>query len=188
MTDGIRGGLWRRWLCVGALAGGLVLMPPAWAVDQGWLARVGHVVDGDSLWVRPVVGGARARLRLQGIDAPEICQAGGLDARAALRLLVQGQTLRVTVQARDGFGRAIARVQRQRDGVDIAARMVTLGWAWSEGAGWRRGRYGREEAQARAARRGVFATADAESPAEFRRRHGPCGTARSGAALTPKQL
>ena len=155
---------------------------------QPWLARAGFVVDGDSLWVQPEGGGRRARLRLQGIDAPERCQPGGAPARAALQALVQGERLHVTVHARDRFGRRLASVRRQRDGLDVAAGMVAQGWAWSDRQGWRRGRYWREEAQARAARRGVFATADAESPAEFRRRHGPCGTARSGAALTPKQL
>jgi len=186
-------------LCAAALAlyGGswLGLVRPAQAqpverVVQGqpWLARAGFVVDGDSLWVQPEGGGRRARLRLQGIDAPELCQPGGAPARAALQALVQGERLHVTVHARDRFGRRLASVRRQRDGLDVAAGMVAQGWAWSDRQGWRRGRYWREEAQARAARRGVFATADAESPAEFRRRHGPCGTARSGAALTPKQL
>ena len=39
-----------------------------------WLARVNYVVDGDSIWVRPDGGGARVRLRIDGVDAPEICQ------------------------------------------------------------------------------------------------------------------
>ncbi len=184
-------------LCAAALAlfGGswLGLVRPAQAqaverVVQGrtWLARAGFVVDGDSLWVLPERGGRRARLRLQGIDAPELCQPGGAPARAALQALVQGERLHVTVHARDRFGRRLASVLRQRDGLDVAAGMVAQGWAWNDRQGWRRSHYGREEAQARAARRGVFAAADAELPADFRRRHGPCGTAQSGVALTPK--
>ena len=119
-------------LCAAALAlyGGswLGLVRPAQAqpverVVQGqpWLARAGFVVDGDSLWVQPEGGGRRARLRLQGIDAPERCQPGGAPARAALQALVQGERLHVTVHARDRFGRRLASVRRQRDGLDVAA-------------------------------------------------------------------
>lgn len=177
-------------LSLGALRGAAeparALGGEAAAAGPSWHARAEFVVDGDSLWVRPERGGRRARLRLQGIDAPELCQPGGASARAALQALVRGERLRVTVHARDRFGRRLASVQRQRDGLDVAAGMVAQGWAWNDRQGWRRGRYAREEAQARAARRGVFAAADAQSPADFRRRHGPCGTAQSGAASTSR--
>lgn len=144
------------------------------AQRQPWVGRPSFIVDGDSIWVTPQAGGQRQRLRLQGIDAPEICQRGGLQARAALQALVRGEPLRVTVHAHDRFGRAIASVERQRDGLDVAARMVSQGWAWSDAWGWRPGRYAREEADARGARRGVFAEPAPERPADFRRRHGPC--------------
>ena len=39
-----------------------------------------RVVDGDSLWVRPP-GRAPLRLRLSGVDAPEVCQRHGPQAR-----------------------------------------------------------------------------------------------------------
>ena len=143
-------------------------------LGQPWLGRVSYVVDGDSIWVRPEAGGARVRLRLDGIDAPEICQSQGAQARAALQALVRGERLRVTVHAHDRFGRAIAAVQRERDGLDVAAQLVTDGWAWTDSRGWRRGRYWREEAAARAARRGVFMVSVPQRPADFRRAHGPC--------------
>ena len=149
------------------------------AADVGtpWRARVVYVVDGDSVWVRSQDGDARVRLRMDGIDAPEICQRFGPEARQALRALALHQSVRVTVRAYDGYGRAIASVVRLRDGVDVAARMVADGWARTDGFHGRRGRYESDEAQARHAGRGVFAEPDAESPAEFRRRHGPCAAA-----------
>ena len=40
-------------------------------------ARVTRVFDGDTLWVQPLDGGRYRKLRLDGLDAPEICQSGG---------------------------------------------------------------------------------------------------------------
>ena len=149
-----------RLLCAAVLAG--VLLSAAHAQESAraagnggsWSARVGYVVDGDSIWVLPAGGGA--------------------PARAALLALVRGEPLRVSVRAHDRYGRAIASVRRERDGLDVAARMVQDGWAWSDSNGWRRGRYGREEDAARASRSGVFAASAPERPADFRRRHGAC--------------
>lgn len=146
----------------------------AQGADDPGLARLSFVVDGDSIWVTPQGDGQRLRLRLQGIDAPEICQSGGLAARAALQRLLRGEALHVAVHAHDRFGRAIASVRRQRDGLDVAARMVHDGWAWSEAPGGRPGVYSREQATAQAARYGVFAEPLPRHPADFRRLHGPC--------------
>ncbi len=114
------------------------------------------------------------RLRLQGIDAPEICQPGGAGARATLQALMRGEPLLITVYTRDRYGRASATVQRQRDGQDVVAQMVQGGWAWSDTRGWRRGRHEPEEEEARYAERGIFAHGEPEHPADFRRRHEPC--------------
>ncbi len=151
---------------------------------QAWLARVTHVVDGDSIWVQPSAGGRRQRLRLSGVDAPEICQPLGREARDALQALVLNQPVRLTVHAYDRWGRGIATVWRVGDELDLSAHMVAAGWAWADtfrGRPWPKARYAPEEAEARQHQRGVFATAPAgtalETPAEFRRRHGRCAPA-----------
>ena len=46
--------------------------------------RVTRVVDGDSLWVSPRSGGRAIEVRLADIDAPEICQDGGIESRRQL--------------------------------------------------------------------------------------------------------
>ncbi|MDP3310892.1 MAG: thermonuclease family protein, partial [Polaromonas sp.] len=51
---------------------------------QPWQGTVTRVSDGDTLWVRPAAGGKPLKVRIDGIDAPEICQAGGRAARKAL--------------------------------------------------------------------------------------------------------
>lgn len=72
-------GSWRlrRWM-VGACC---CLSVAAWA----WSGVVTHVSDGDTVWVEPTQGGEAQKIRLLGIDAPEICQAWGPQARDALQ-------------------------------------------------------------------------------------------------------
>lgn len=137
-----------------------------------YAARVTRVFDGDTLWVRPLAGGRYRKLRLDGVDAPEICQTGGPAARDALASRVLHQVVTVRVRAFDRYGRALAQVSAGGD--DMAAVLVRSGHAWS--SRWRRslGPYAAEEAQARAERKGVFGVDGAETPREFRRRHGPC--------------
>jgi endonuclease YncB( thermonuclease family) len=166
-----------RWLACAACALTALLVPVgAYAQDDAgarWLASVTYVVDGDSIWVRPADGG-RVRLRLEGIDAPEICQSFGEQARQAMQALALDQPVWVTIRARDVYGRAIARVVRVRDRMDVARQMVREGWAWADRFHGRRSRYGRDETTARAAGRGLFAQSEPEWPGDFRKRHGPC--------------
>ena len=66
----------------------LLCVSASMAQADVFAARVSKVVDGDTLWVKPESGEAPRKLRLQGIDAPEICQSGGVASRDALRQLV----------------------------------------------------------------------------------------------------
>ena len=133
---------------------------------------VSHVSDGDTLWVRPDAGGAARKLRIDGIDAPEICQAGGPASRDALARRALHQRVQVTVRRDDDYGRALAKISI--DGQDLGVQLVREGQAWSYR--WRHstGPYAAEEAAARNARKGLFAAPAAEVPRDFRKRHGPC--------------
>lgn len=135
-------------------------------------ARVSRVFDGDTVWVKPLAGGPYRKLRLEGIDAPEICQSGGEASRDALAQRVLNQVVEVRVRAQDDYGRGVARLNHQGD--DVAAWLVASGHAWSYR--WRRspGPFAEEEDLARARKRGVFKDAAAELPRDFRQRHGPC--------------
>lgn len=135
-------------------------------------AHVTHVSDGDTVWVQPDSGGQRLKLRLEGIDAPEICQTGGDASRAALQALTLHRTLDVTVRAQDDYGRGLARLTFQ--GQDIGAEMVRTGQAWSYR--WRNsmGPYAREEKSARLGQRGLFSQNDAQLPRDFRKQRGTC--------------
>jgi micrococcal nuclease len=139
---------------------------------EAYLARASIVSDGDTLWVEPEGGGTPRKLRLQGVDAPEICQPGGVAAREALRALVMQRRLKVQVKYFDDYGRGLAHIEV--DGQDVGAALVRQGQAWSYR--WRRslGPYAAQEAQARQDRIGVFAQPTPELPRDFRRRNGSC--------------
>jgi micrococcal nuclease len=133
---------------------------------------VTHVTDGDTLWVRPATGGAARPIRIEGIDAPEICQPFGDVAREALARRALRQHVVVTGRGRDDFDRTLARVHLQGD--DLGAWMVSRGHAWSYRFRADRGPYAREESQARRARLGFWSESPRETPRDFRKRHGSC--------------
>lgn len=137
-----------------------------------WSGTVTHVTDGDTLWVRPRQGGAPRVIRLDGIDAPEICQAYGPAARDALAAQVQGRTVQVVSRRHDDYGRLLARIKVK--GHDVGGWMVAHGHAWSYRYRRDAGPYARQQTRARAAQLGLFADSQAEPPHEFRKRHGTC--------------
>lgn len=163
----------------------LVLMQGAALAAESFPARVLRVVDGDTLWVMPQhevqvrrAGGAlersgRIKLRIEGIDAPEICQAHGRTAQRFLERWVLQQTVQVHVQGSDRYRRLLVQVQAQ-DGQDIGAVMVREGHAWSYRTGWTRGIYAAEERAAMREEAGLFADPKARYPRDFRAVHGPC--------------
>lgn len=166
---------WRRARAAGlglAVLAGLVAPAAAWAdAVERYEARVVRVFDGDTVWVQPADGGHRRKLRLDGLDAPEICQTGGLAARDALAARALGRRVWVAQRAHDAYGRGIARLAL--DGEDLNRWLVRSGHAWADR--WRgQGPYTRDEDDARRAGRAVFAQANPEPPRDFRRRHGPC--------------
>ena len=127
-------------------------------------------VDGDTL----ASGGDR--LRLHGIDAPESAQpceragrsyACGSEARAALARILGGGMVSCAQLDTDQYGRRVVRCHNDR-GADVAAEMVRQGWA----VAFRRFSldYTSQEAEARSARRGLWA-GDFDNPADWRRRN-----------------
>jgi micrococcal nuclease len=159
-----------RWVLMGVLAA------LAWAASaddrvERLDVRVVRVFDGDTVWVQPLHGGRWRKLRLDGIDAPEICQPGGLAARDALAARVLGAEVQIEERAMDDYGRGIALVVLR--GEDVNAWLVQTGHAWAHR--WRgRGVYVELEDRARSQASGLFAGANPEPPRDFRRRHGPC--------------
>ncbi len=156
------------------------------AQNSRWVGVVTQVSDGDTLWIRPVAGGKPVRIRLDGVDAPEICQTHGTIARQALKKRVAKQTVLVQTRSRDSFGRLLARVSvpgatvpvgaaKSSNGSDVGDWLVREGHAWSYRYRRDAGPYSAQQAAAKAARRGLFSAARPEEPRDFRKRHGTCG-------------
>lgn len=157
--------MWRCLVC-------LWFLTPLWGMAEVFSGVVTHVSDGDTLWVKPLGEQQPRKLRLQGLDAPEMCQAGGVAAREALVQLVSNKSVQVSVSYRDRYGRGLARLRVNSQ--DVGRLMVESGHAWSSRWHSSLGPYAKEEAQARAKQRGLFANLPAELPREFRQRHGSC--------------
>lgn len=140
--------------------------------ENRWVGTVTHVTDGDTLWVRAAKAAEPVKVRLDGIDAPEICQLYGDTSRRALAGLVSHQVVVVHGRRRDTYGRLLATLSVHGD--DVGSAMVSQGHAWSYHSKPNAGTYAAQEAHAKAARRGLFAHATAQEPRLFRKKHGSC--------------
>jgi micrococcal nuclease len=135
---------------------------------------VTHVTDGDTVWVALPAGSTPVKLRIEGIDAPEICQAGGAEAKAALAERALKRAVTVRVRAIDTYGRRVGKIFDDTE--DIGARQVKNGHAWSLRYRRDKGPYIREERVARSLSRGLHQGGTAIEPRLFRQQHGSCKT------------
>lgn len=163
------------WLALAALLTGRPAARAAAPLELAWWGVVTYVVDGDTVHVRPDDGGKPVSIRLDGIDAPEICQPGGVASRDALAQRVLGQHVAVQGRHQDDYGRLLARIVLNDE--DIGQWMVAQGLAWSYHYRRSTGPYALQEGRAQAARRGIFSpvhAAPAVYPRVFRKQHGSC--------------
>jgi len=133
------------------------------------LWRVRTVHDGDTVTCideqgRPV------KIRLVGIDAPEHGQPYGDAARAALAARI-GAAVRVAGEARDQHGRLLGVLWVNERNVN--REMVADGLAWSFGGFSADDEIEAAEADARRARRGLWADPNPMAPSQWRQLHPP---------------
>jgi len=152
--------------------------PPARAV-QGMVSKV---TDGDSLWLTPA-DGKPIEVRLRDIDAPEICQPWGEDARKALAELTLNKVATLQISGRDSFGRTIGALMIED--LNVGKHLVENGHAWSVRTRWDQGPLVKQEKMARALSRGLHGTPGAVQPKDFRQKHGRCQTAPAAPAAPP---
>ncbi|WP_243311917.1 thermonuclease family protein [Fundidesulfovibrio agrisoli] len=104
----------------GLMALGLILAASAaWAFE----GTVQRVADGDTITVEGV------HVRLFGIDAPELAQLDGREARDYLSHLALGKRVDVREKDIDAYGRTVA-VVLLPDGSELNSEMVRAGHAW----------------------------------------------------------
>lgn len=145
----------------------LVLALPVCALE--WTGECVSVSDGDTITV--MYGELPVRIRLYGIDAPELKQAHGKKARDLLVYLAEGQKLTLRKMDIDKYHRAVCRAWV--GDLEISREMIAQGAAWvypffcrePECDQWRE-----LEAQARTGRRGLWSRANPVPPWEYGKR------------------
>ena len=127
--------------------------------------RVTRVLDGDRIVVTDRAGAHRVRLFR--IDAPELEQAYGREAAAALYKRIGGKLVRVEWMAQDTSGWILGTVFL--DDLEINRQMIDEGCAWHDRRTGPAPHYSAAEKKARDAKLGLWADPAAVNPMNFRR-------------------
>lgn len=163
--------MWNRFLCLALFVTCSASAEP-----------VVRIKDGDTITVQS--GGREVDSRLADIDAPESDQPRGQEARQVLQTLLEGQEAELGLVGGDAYRRIVARVSA--GGIDINAEMVRLSLVWvlrDYGPG---SDLIALEDDARKARRGLWADADAAAPWVWRRTASErAAAARSATLIVP---
>lgn len=130
---------------------------------QTW--RVVSVHDGDTFTAIDAAN-VQHKVRLHGIDAPEIGQPFGTKSRDALGKLVMRRAVTVHSQGRDKYGRTLGRIEIE--GQDVNRQMVADGLAWHYVRYSKAEQLAAAEREARAAGRGLWADREPVPPWEWR--------------------
>ena len=124
--------------------------------------KVVSVHDGDTITI--LAEKEQVKIRLFGIDAPELKQPYGKKSKQFLSNLIAGQIVEVKENGNDRYGRTIGTISL--NGEDINAQMVENGYAWA----YRRfsKKYAPQESEAKFEKRGLWRD-DPIPPWVFRR-------------------
>lgn len=162
---GFRRRLWDGLAFIAFVALGLLIVARLQQDGSAAISGPFAAIDGDTL------DAAGERLRLAGLDAPELSQTCmrdgkpwrcGFAARSLLADLSRDRHLTCAGAGRDRYGRRL--VHCQGEAGDIGAMMVDEGLAVAFGG------YGAQERRARDARRGIWA-GDFTPPSLWRKAH-----------------
>ena len=133
--------------------------------------KVSNVTDGDTLTLL-VSGTEQAKIRLNGIDAPELAQVYGDEARKRLAALALGKDVVVVWSKADKYGRLLGTVLI--GSVNANLEQLKDGMAWYYGQyeydvpEIERALYKAAEAEAQTAKRGLWQDGRAVAPWVFR--------------------
>ncbi len=160
----------------------LLLLSLSPVLAQTFTGKVVGISDGDT--IRVLKDGREVKVRLNGVDCPESHQAYGTKARQFTSTMVFGKVVSVVTRDTDRYGRTVADVSlaEATKPTMLNRELVRVGLAW-----WYK-RYAPNdkilsalEAEARKAKRGLWADPNPVAPWDFRRGG---STARSGGART----
>lgn len=128
--------------------------------------RVVGVSDGDTIKI--LRDRTEVRVRLEGVDCPESSQPHGKRAKQFTSDFCFGKIVGVQEKEKDRYGRTVGEVFLP-DGSSLNRELVRNGYAWWYKAYSKDTSLGTLEAEARAARRGLWADKNPMPPWEFRK-------------------
>lgn len=173
----------KRRLAQGLVAFAVGLLPACSLAADAWTlsGRIVNVHDGDTVTLLDAQN-RQHKIRLDGIDAPELGQAFGKASKRAL----QEQALRRDAQAachkEDRYRREVCRVTV--DGADTGLQQLQAGMAWvfrryeRELPSDTREVYDSAEKQARSTQRGLWSDREPQPPWDWRADHAPKAVSR----------
>lgn len=157
-----------------------ILTPPIRSDLDGQRVRVVRVVDGDTLIIT-TPDGSNERLRLKGIDAPELssndtsaAQHFAGESADYLRKRVEGREVILQydgTERRDRYGRLLGFIYvTESDCINLA--MVRDGYAYADRRfdSFMRGKLGQAEGEARRKKRGLWQTVTPDQMPDWRQR------------------
>lgn len=124
-----------------------------------------RISDGDSFQVR--VGDSSFRVRMHGVDAPELDQPYGRQSRYCLKEILSVAPIRLQEEYKDPYGRMVATILDE-NGQDLNERAVRRGCAWAYVH--YSSKYSHAERQARKERLGLWEERNPIPPWMWRRR------------------
>lgn len=130
-------------------------------------AKVIAVMDGDTIMV--LHDGAKIKIRMANIDAPEKDQAFGMQSRQSLLEMVQKKLVHINSQAVDQYGRVVGLVSV--DGRSVNEEQVKRGMAWEYSHFHSNRSYIALQSEAQQARRGLWGQGSPLAPWQWRKTH-----------------
>jgi endonuclease YncB( thermonuclease family) len=149
--------------------------------DKTWRVKPGSVHDGDTFRAVADVTNEEIKVRLSCIDAPEIKQAGGIEARDYLRgMLPDNREIILVIAEKDQYGRSVAEVYAMTDQpeveVGVNGEMVAAGMAhyyerYNKSCPMNAELYKNLEMDAVVQKAGVWSNGNAERPWDWRKKN-----------------
>jgi micrococcal nuclease len=159
----------------------LAILLPLPALAEEFTGKVVGITDGDTIKV--LRNGEEVKIRIEGIDCPERHQAFENKAKQATSDLAFGKTLIVQAKGMDRYQRTLADIILP-DGTNLNRELVRSGFAWWYRKYSKDESLGKLEAEAREAKRGLWADKNPVSPWDWR--HGQRNA--SAANAPPSQV
>lgn len=108
----------------------IILLFPMNSLSAEYEAVVLKVIDGDTIYIKSDDG--RKKVRLRHIDAPELKQAYGEEARDFLDNQLDDKKVIINTDYKDRYGRDIGDVflYKDNEAIYINAKLIKSGHAW----------------------------------------------------------